>query len=122
MPNRHNDHLVVERHVVDVITTTRQENPSRASNGRSSIRMSDVGRRADERKRGFELVEEQIRRGRSMLALPLIDRPNVMVGFWSGSNVQAHPLRRSSSMIAAAGRSAPACADVHDLESVSCRA
>lgn len=84
--------------------------------------MSDVGRRADERERGFELVEEQIRRGGSISPPPVVNRPDLIVRLWSGPNVQIHPLRRSSSTMAEAERSSPACADVQDLESVSCRA
>lgn len=122
VPNRHNNHFVVDRYVVDVITTSRQKDPSRAFDGRSSIRPSDIRRRADERERGFQFFEKQARRSGSMFAPPLIDRSDVMVGFWSGTNVRVHPLRRSSSMIAEAGRSSPACADAHDLASVSCRA
>ena len=121
VPNRHNGDLVVDRYVVDVIPTTRQKDPSRAFDGRSPIRTSDIRRRADERERSFQLLEKQARRSGSMHAPPLIDRPDVMVGFWSGSNVQVYPLRRSSSMIAVAGRSSPACADDHDLASASCR-
>ena len=68
VPHCQNDQLVVERRVVDVVTTARQEDPSRATDRRSSVGMSNVGRRSD----------------------------------------QVYPLRRSSSMIAAAGRSLPA--------------
>jgi hypothetical protein len=63
--------------------------PRRAIFGRDV----DVGRRGDQRDRIFQLVEKQARRCRSMLASPLIDRPNVIVGFRSGSDVQVHPLR-----------------------------
>ena len=44
VPHCQNDQRVVERRVVDVVTTARQEDPSRASDWRPSIRMSDVGR------------------------------------------------------------------------------
>lgn len=58
VPHCQNDQLVVERRVVDVVTTMRQEYPSRACDGRPSIGMSDVGCRRDQRKRGVQLVEE----------------------------------------------------------------
>ena len=119
VPHCQNDQFVVERRVVDVVTTARQEDPPRASDWRSSIGMPDVGCRGDQGKRSFQFVEKEARRCRTMLAPPFIDRTNVIVGFRSGSDVQVHPLRRSSSMVAAAGRSLPACADVHDFESVS---
>jgi hypothetical protein len=35
----------------------------------------------------FQLVEKEARRCRSMLTPPLIDRPNVIVGFRSGLDV-----------------------------------
>ena len=58
VPHCQNDQLVVERRVVDVVTSTRQKDPSRACDGRPSIGMSDVGCRRDQRKRSFQLVEE----------------------------------------------------------------
>jgi hypothetical protein len=58
MPNCQNDQLVVERRVVDVVTTTRQEYPARACDGGPSIGMSDVGCRGDQRKSSVQLVEE----------------------------------------------------------------
>ena len=58
VPHCQNDQLVVERRVVDVVTTVRQEYPSRACDGRPSIGMSDVGCRRDQRKGGVQLVEE----------------------------------------------------------------
>lgn len=58
MPNCQDDQLVVERCVVDVVTTTCQEYPSRACDGGSSIGMSDVGCRRDQRKSSVQLVEE----------------------------------------------------------------
>jgi hypothetical protein len=44
VPNRHNDHLVVERNVVDVITTTCQENSSRAWTAAAGITHGQVFR------------------------------------------------------------------------------
>jgi hypothetical protein len=44
VPNRQNDQIVVERRVVDVVATTRQEDPPRASDGRSSVGIPDVRR------------------------------------------------------------------------------
>jgi hypothetical protein len=52
-----------------------------------------LGAEAIKGKRSFQLVEKQARGCCPILTPPLIDRPNVIVGFRSGPDVQVHPLR-----------------------------
>lgn len=58
----------------------------------------------------------------SISSPPVVNRPDLTLRLWSGPNLQIHRLRRSSSTRAEAERSPPACADVQDFKSVSCRA
>ena len=69
VPNCQNDQLVVERRVVDVVTTTRQEDPSRASDGRSSIGCATTHRSPERDRR----LQEWFGRSGSPLAPKLAD-------------------------------------------------
>jgi hypothetical protein len=70
VPNGQHHDLVAQKRVVDVVTRASQKDASCAADRRSAIWMSDVGCRPDEGERGFEFVDEQVRRGGSMSSPP----------------------------------------------------
>ena len=73
-----------------------------------------------ERRRQF--VGEQVRRGSTISAPPILDFADLRVRFGRGDDLQAHRRRRSSSRIRDAGWRPPASADLQDVDNASCKA
>ena len=73
-------------------------------------------------KRRREFVGEQVRRGSTISAPPILDFADLRVRFGRGEDLQAHRGRRSSSRIRDSGRRPPASADLQDVNNASCKA
>ena len=84
--------------------------------------MADVWRTGDDVERGGKFVKKQVARGTAILSPPVVDRADLSVGLRCGGDRQAHRRWRNSSRIAEAGRTRPASAEAHDVDSAACSA
>lgn len=108
--------------VVDVIARSSQQNAASVTYRRAPITMADVWRTGDDVERGGKLVKKQVARGTAILSPPVVDRADLSVGLRCGGNWQAHRRWRNSSRIAEAGRTRPASAEAHAVDSAACSA
>ena len=103
-------------------TASPAQEPTCARDRRLAVRTTEVRRSSESLAGCREFVDEQVRRGATVLTPPLVDCSELCIGFGCGADRQLHRRARNSSTISEAGRTFPSCADSHDCAKAACRA